>query len=138
MLRLTQHRERFAAAHGALGFECFVVRRARPTLDLENQKKAQREDPGADQDEVLGADAHDQESRETRARHATQSRAAANEAEDPLRLTRIVDIVGERQNWLMRKIPSRRRPKKKKAADTHGCPVWKRNQKPTKSETITT
>ena len=35
------------------------------------------------------------------------------------------------QNWLIKKMPSSSRPKKKKAAETQGWPVWKSSQKPT-------
>ena len=65
-------------------------------LDGHDQRDAHAQDRRADQQQVVGADLLDGERRERRAHRAAEAGAAADEAEQPLRLPRVVDVVGER------------------------------------------
>ena len=114
VFRLAQHRHRLTAAHGGLDLERRIGVDLRSLLDLEHEKETDCEDSGAEQDEVHGAEGRRELHREPGAHHAPDRRARPNEAEDPLRLARIVDIVRECPELADQKDSEKETPEEKK------------------------
>ena len=95
VLRGAKQPERFAPAD-AFAFDLAgtggrIVRRN----DLQHDHDAGRQHDGADEKQIH-ADVFDDQGRDARAERAAQAGAAADEAEQPLRLPRVVDVVGQR------------------------------------------
>ena len=99
VLRLAQHAQRFGAAHA------FLFARRRDARELEaagaplhrdHDRRRDDQQRAADEEQVRGADLGGGEGQNRRSDDAAEAGAAADEAEEPLGLARVVDLVGER------------------------------------------
>ena len=97
-----------------MDFERRVGVEPRALLNLEDEKETDREDSGAEQDEVHRAEGRREENHEPGAHHAPDRRARPDEAEDPLRLARVVDVVRERPELADQEEPEKEAPEEEK------------------------
>ena len=94
--RLRQHPQRLGAADAALVLDRRQAADVVAPEDEDDDAGAARQGRGAHQQQVDAADLVDQQLREAGAERAAEAGAAADEAEQPLGLARVVDVVGER------------------------------------------
>ena len=111
---------------------------ASPVLAAENDRDrdgAQHQGGGAPEKKRVGADGFDDGGGQTRAGHAAEHHAAADEAEEPLRLPRIVDAVGQRPELADQQNAQDEPPDVERDGDPVAS-VWKSIQKPTMATAI--
>ncbi len=103
---LAQHAKRFSTANAALLADRGNVGRDMfAPLNGDHQCYAGTQNRRAHQQQVVGAELFHGDRREAGSCRPSKARAAANEPEQSLRLTRIVDVIGERPELTDEQMP---------------------------------
>jgi hypothetical protein len=100
-----QRTQRLASSNSAILVEFRVLPVGAVAGDAQNDRRARRQDGRADEEQVVRSELSDRELRDRVAQRTAQAGPAANQAEQPLGLACVVDVVGQRPELTDEKNP---------------------------------